>query len=147
MIQLPKDFKEFLRLLEDEGVRYLLIGGYAVGCHGYPRPTGDMDIWIDPSPDNATRCAMAVRAFGMADPEVTPRIFSEERRIIRMGMPPLRIEIHTAISGVDFAACYERRVRTEVDGVPLNLISRNDLKANKRASARHRDFDDLENLG
>ena len=53
MIQLPRDFKEFLKLLEDEGVRYLLIGGYAVGCHGYPRPTGDMDIWIESSPDNA----------------------------------------------------------------------------------------------
>jgi len=146
MIQLPRDFKEFLKLLEDEGVRYLLIGGYAVGCHGYPRPTGDMDIWIESSPDNAARCVRVFKRFGVDVQELSAELFLADHGIVRIGVPPLRIEIHTGISGVEFEECYPRRQKDNLDGQQVNLISYNDLKENKRASGRLRDLDDLANL-
>src|ERR1035437_9666181 len=97
-IELPSDFKEFLKLLNDKEVRYLLIGGYAVGYHGYPRATSDMDIWIDLHPDNAVRVVTALQEFGFNLPELKPEIFSKENAIIRMGIPPMRLEISTGIA-------------------------------------------------
>src|SRR5262245_18805081 len=95
---LPPDFKEFLRLLNSNNVEYLLIGGYAVNYHGYPRATVDMDVWIAMDPQNAERVAAAVRAFGFRD--TTAREFLQPHKIVRMGVPPLRLEILTTISGV-----------------------------------------------
>lgn len=100
--ELPFDFKEFLRLLNENDVRYLLIGGYAVGYHGYPRATNDMDVWIAIHPDNAQRVVDALKEFGFDHPELTPGLFLQENKIIRMGHPPMRLEISTGISGVEF---------------------------------------------
>jgi len=143
---LPNDFKEFLKLLNDADVQYLLVGGYAVGYHGYPRATADMDIWVAVAPDNATKLVDVFRQFGMQDPKLTAELFQESGRIIRMGMPPLRIEVLTQIDGVDFSECYQARVKAVIDGQKVNLISRRDLVRNKRAAARHKDLADLENL-
>ena len=137
MMQLPADFKEFLRLLNSHRVEYLLIGGYAVGFHGYARPTGDMDIWVAVNPQNAVRLADALRAFGFRAGDISTDLFAEPGKIIRMGIPPIRLEIITAISGVEFAACYARRVAAMIDGAPVNIIGLDDLKINKRASGRH----------
>jgi hypothetical protein len=145
-IQLPPDFKEFLRLLEAHGVEYLLIGGYAVGYHGYPRATVDMDIWVAIHPSNAEKIVAVLREFGFDPPDLAPQLFLQEWQIIRMGTPPVRIEIATTISGVDFAECYAQRVEDELDGVPVRLISRDQLKRNKKASGRHQDLADLEHL-
>ncbi|MBS3933052.1 MAG: nucleotidyltransferase [Truepera sp.] len=144
--QLPPDFKEFLRLLNSKGVEYLLIGGYAVGYHGYPRATGDMDIWIAMTRSNAERVVAVLQEFGFNMPEVSVELFLEENRAIRMGVPPVRIEVITTISGVDFNECYAKRLRDIIDGVEVNIIDLADLKANKRASGRAKDIDDLENL-
>jgi len=133
-------------LLGDEGVRYLLIGGYAVGYYGYPRATADMDVWVEASEDNAAKCAAALEKFGMTTPDLDAALFLEEHRIIRMGEPPLRIEMHTGISGVNFAACYARRQCVDWHGIEVSLIGLDDLKANKRASGRHVDLADLEHL-
>ena len=145
-IELPKDFREFLRLLSAHGVEYLLIGGYAVGYHGYPRATNDLDIWIALSRENAERAAAVLRAFGFGTPELTPDLLLERKRVIRMGVSPLRIEILNTISGVDFAECFARRVTDELDGVPVDLIGLDDLKKNKKAAGRFKDLNDLENL-
>ena len=145
MIQLPPDFKEFLRLLNSSKVEYLVIGGYAVNYHGFPRATGDLDIWIAIHPENAKRLERVMGEFGFA--EATTEVFLEERKIIRMGVPPVRLEILTSISGVTFEACYARRLQTELDGVPVNLIHLDDLKLNKEASGRLKDRLDLEQLG
>ena len=145
-ITLPLDFKEFLRLLNDNGVEYLLIGGYAVGYHGYPRATGDIDVWVAISPDNAERLVHALEAFGFGAPDLAADLFLTPDKIVRMGMPPMRIEISTGISGVDFAECYVDRVKAELDGVPVNIISLRYLKINKRTSGRYKDLNDLENL-
>jgi len=145
-IELPPDFKEFLRLLNAHKVEYLLIGGYAVGYHGYPRATHDMDIWIPIHPNNAKRVVAALRDFGFDMSELSPDLFLQDRRIVRMGVPPLRIEITTAISGVRFKECYAKRVTAIMDGVKVKLINLRHLKINKKASGRHKDLDDLEHL-
>jgi len=146
MIHLPPDFKEFLRLLNAHQVEYLLIGGYAVGYHGYPRATVDMDIWIAMHPDNADRIVAVLKEFGFDPPELSPDMFLKERQIIRLGVPPVRIEIATTISGVNFSECYAERVTDVLDDVEVNLISLKHIKANKKASGRHQDLADLENL-
>ena len=145
-ITLPPDFKEFLRLLDANRVEYLLIGGYAVGYHGYPRATQDMDVWIAVYPENAVRMVNTMREFGFDVPELTPDLFLGKDTIVRMGVPPLRIEVATAISGVSFADCHAARIMDEIDGVPVAIISLPDLKTNKQASGQHRDLDDLEHL-
>ena len=143
---LPPDFKEFLRLLNDHSVEYLLIGGYAVAYHGYPRATGDMDIWVAMNPGNARRIVAVLRQFGFDVPQLSTDTFLAERKVVRMGVPPIRIEIMTTVSGVSFAECYADRVVAELDGVAVNLIGLEDLKRNKKASGRHKDLNDLENL-
>jgi len=143
---LPPDFKEFLQLLSLKQVEYLLVGGYAVGYHGYPRSTADMDIWISINPLNAERVVAVLQEFGLAVPELSEELFLEENRVVRMGLPPFRIGIITTISGVSFEECFAQRVIDTIDGVAVNLISLPHLKANKQASGRFRDLNDLENL-
>ncbi len=92
-IELHPDFRDFLRLLNSHRVEYLVVGGYAVGYHGYPRATGDLDIWIALSEDNAERTAKTLHDFGMSEREVTKDLFTQENKVIRMGVPPVRIEV------------------------------------------------------
>jgi predicted nucleotidyltransferase len=147
MIRIPADFKEFLRLLRSNGVKYLLVGGYAVAVHGYPRSTVDMDIWIEQETENANRAVRALEEFGFGTPDLTPALLLEPKRMLRMGVVPYMLEILTSISGVDFASCYESRITRMVDGVEIDLISLDDLKKNKAASGRLKDLDDLNHLG
>lgn len=144
--ELPGDFKEFLSLLRSHGVEYLLIGGYAVIYHGFPRATGDMDIWIAMNPENARRMVDTLRDFGFDTPELSPALFLQDNSMVRMGNVPLRIEILTRISGVGFDDCYRNRIVDEMDGVEVSVISLRDLLANKRASGRHKDLMDVEEL-
>jgi len=146
MIHLPPDFKEFLKLLNAKQVEYLLIGGYAVGYHGYPRATADMDLWIAINQQNAEKVVAILREFGFNVPDLSTELFMKPNQIIRMGVPPVRIEIMTTISGVSFEECYPERVKDKLDGVEVNLISLRHLKINKKAFGRHKDLDDLENL-
>ncbi len=146
MIRLPPDFKEFLQLLNAHQIKYLLIGGYAVGYHGYPRATVDMDIWVAIHPQNAARIVAALKEFGFDLPDLDSSLFLEEGKVIRMGVPPMRLEIVTSISGVTFEECYADRVVDVVDETEVNLISLHHLKQNKLASGRYKDLNDLENL-
>jgi predicted nucleotidyltransferase len=146
MIKLHPDFKDFLRLLNFNKVRYLLVGGYAVGYYGYPRATGDMDIWIAVDYDNAEKTATTLIEFGMSQKEVTKELFLEQNKVVRMGFSPVRIEIITGASGVVFEECYSRRKTVAIDDIEINILSLEDLKINKQASGRHKDLDDLEHL-
>ena len=143
---LPNDFKEFLRLLNETGVEYLLIGGYAVGYHGYPRTTADMDIWVANTPGNAAKVVSVFHQFGMNDSSLTVDLFQQPNKVIRMGVAPMRIEVLTEIDGVTFSECYAARESVEIDGQLVQLISLPHLRKNKRASGRHKDLDDLEHL-
>jgi len=147
MTRLPNDFKEFLRSLNSHGVEYLLVGGYAVGYYGYPRATADMDIWVSPAPENAGRVLATLRSFGFDQPDLTTELLSRENQLVRMGVPPLRIEILTSVTGITFDQAFPHRTTVDLDGVPALLISLEDLKTNKRAISRHKDLDDLEHLG
>jgi hypothetical protein len=145
-IELPPDFSEFLRLLDAKGVEYLLIGGYAVAYHGYPRSTQDMDVWVAISPQNASRLVQALREFGFESPQLDDELFLKQDSIVRMGVPPMRIEIATSISGVSFDECYRARIVEDFEEVPVSIISLKHLKKNKQSAGRHRDLDDLEHL-
>jgi predicted nucleotidyltransferase len=147
MIQLPPDFREFLKLLNEHKVKYLLIGGYAVSYYGYPRSTADMDIWVAIEPKNADNLVAVLREFGFDVPSLESSLFLNEDKVIRMGLPPLRIELLTTISGVNFDECYSERVVSIIDGVEVNIISLKHLKINKKASGRYKDLDDLDHLG
>jgi predicted nucleotidyltransferase len=145
-IQLLPDFKEFLKLLNDHGVKYLLIGGFAVAYHGYPRSTGDLDIWVAMDLDNAVKIVAVLEAFGFRGTGISTDLFLEPTKVTRMGYPPVRIEILTSISGVDFADAYEKHVVDDLDGISVPLIGLEHLKDNKRASGRPKDLSDLEKL-
>lgn len=145
-VHLPPDFKEFFRWFEEHGVEYLLVGGYAVGYHGYPRATMDLDVWIAATAENAGRVVAALTDFGFGGDMLNESMFVVPDQIIRMGLPPMRIEILTSIDGVEFAEAYRQRIDDELDGVPVRLISLHHLKQNKRAAGRPKDLADLAEL-
>lgn len=145
-ISLPPDFKEFLKLLNSHQVEYLVIGGYAVAYHGYPRATADIDVWIATDPINTQKVVTVLRELGFDLPGLSPELFQKPEQIIRMGVPPIRIEIATSISGVEFAECYRTRVIDLLDDVEVDLINLENLKLNKKAAGRNKDLADLDNL-
>ena len=144
MTRLLPDFREFLASLNDNAVKYLVIGGYAVGHYGYVRPTGDIDIWVARDPANAQKLAKVIVDFGFSGVDETT--FTHPSQIIRMGVPPVQIEISTFIDGVEFEDCYAARTLEEFDGIAVPIIGLNDLRINKRASGRLKDLSDLEHL-
>ena len=135
-----------MKSLSSHGVEYLLIGGYAVGFHGYPRATADLDVWVSISPKNAARIVDALKEFGFGTPDLKPSLFLLEDKVVRMGVPPLRIDILTSIGGVQFHDCFERRQVISIGDLELPVISLADLKANKKATGRLQDLTDLEHL-
>lgn len=146
MIEFPRDFKEFLKLLNSKQIEYLIIGGYAVGFYGYPRATGDLDIWVPVNEKNALKMAEALRQFGFDFPDVNKDIFLKEKKVIRMGVPPMRLEILTSIDGVQFKECFQNRVIADFVDFTANFISKDDLLTNKRASGRPQDIVDCDKL-
>lgn len=144
--QLPPDFSTFLRSLNEADVDYLLIGGYAVGYHGYARVTGDIDVWVRQSPENADRLIEALRSFGFDLPSLVPDLFLVDGRIVRMGLPPNRIESMTSVSGLTFADAWAHRETSDWDGLPVPVLSLADLRANETASGRPKDLADLDAL-
>ena len=145
-IHLPQDFKEFFQSFNQHEVEYLLVGGYAVGYHGYPRATMDIDVWVASNPENARRVVAALEDFGFGGKALVEELFLESDQVVRMGLPPMRIEILTSISGVDFEDAYSQKIDDVLDEVPVKLISLHHLKANKVAAARAKDLADLEEL-
>jgi predicted nucleotidyltransferase len=143
---LNQDFKEFVQSLNDNQVKYLVIGGYAVALHGYPRYTKDIDIWIEMTPDNATKMLQALEQFGFASLNLQAEDFTTPDQVIQLGYPPNRIDLITTPDGVDFATCYVSRLQVDIDGVLVNFIDLENLKLNKQASGRLQDLADLENL-
>jgi predicted nucleotidyltransferase len=146
MIPLARDFSDFIRLLNARRVKYLLVGGYAVAYHGYPRATGDLDIFIELSERNARAMVKVFAGFGFDVSELTPDFFMDKGQVVRLGEEPLRLEIINDISGVTFSECYKNRVKAVMGGCRMNFIDLPDLMENKRASGRAKDLADLEYL-
>ena len=117
-----------------------------MGTTGGPRATMGIDVWIAPTPENAQKVVAALEDFGFGSDVLVPQLFLQQDKIFRMGLPPMRIEILTSISGVDFPEVYEKRIEDELDGIPVKLINLHYLKLNKKVAARAKDIADLEEL-
>nr|WP_242052174.1 DUF6036 family nucleotidyltransferase [Phormidium sp. FACHB-1136] len=141
-----QDFKEFIQSLNDNQVNYLVIGGYAVALHGYPRYTKDIDIWVEMTPENAANMLKALDQFGFASLNLQAEDFLTPDQVIQLGYPPSRIDLITTPDGVDFSTCYTNRLTVEIDGIAVDFIDLENLKRNKSASGRLQDLADLENL-
>ena len=141
-----QDFREFIELLIKNKAEYLVVGGYAVGIHGHPRYTGDLDIWLNATPPNAERILKSVNEFGFSSFKLTQADFTKPGNVIQLGYPPLRIDLLTEIDGVTFNECFNNRKEVELDNLTVNFIGYHDLLKNKEKSGRPRDMDDLDRL-
>lgn len=143
---LNEDFKDMLCALLDENVEFLIIGAYALAAHGLPRATGDIVIWVMPSPENASAVIRALTKFGASLQEIHARDFEAEGTIFQIGVPPRRIDIVTEVSGLHFSEALEGSVLLELAGFDVRIPSVEDLIVNKKASGRPKDLIDVEVL-
>ena len=140
------EFKEFLKLLEQNHVEYLVVGGYAVSYHGYVRPTADFDIWVAPTVENAKKVFRVLGEFGFPTANMTETSLAEIGVGVRTGVPPLRLEVITFADGLEFFAAYKNRIRANMDGIEVDMLSLDDLKINKQTVGRNKDLADLDHL-
>lgn len=142
-MELDRDFKEFLACLVAHEVRFLVVGGYAVALHGHPRYTGDLDVWVWTDAENAAGLLSALADFGFGSVGLSSADFTEPNRVVQLGYPPVRIDLLTSIDGVDFEACFARRVDVVIGQLSVPFIALEDLRRNKAASGRPQDRADL----
>jgi hypothetical protein len=145
-MQLEKDLREFVELLNALNVRYMVVGAFAVAYHGYPRFTADIDLFIERSPENAERLVQAIEQFGFGDLNLSIEDFLQEDQVIQLGIAPSRIDLLTFLSGVDFQEAWATCEHGEINGLKVPFISKEMLKRNKAASGRTQDLLDLEHL-
>ena len=142
--QLPVDFKEFIKCLNDNKVRYLLVGGWAIGVYGNPRATKDIDFLVAVDNKNIEQLLKALLEFGA--PPVRGEVLREKGNVFRMGSPPIQIDVINEADGIDFDDCYARQKIISVENIEISVISKADLIENKRSSGRLRDLADVEFL-
>ena len=145
-MKLDKDFNEFVELFVANGVRFLIVGGYALAAHGYPRATDDFDAWVWANSENAEKIVECLAEFGFGSLNLTTDDFTTLDRVVQLGYPPYRIDIITSISGVEFENAWANRWVIDVDGMQVPFIGRDDLLTNKRATGRPKDLLDVEYL-
>lgn len=145
-MKLQKDLREFIALMNSHGAEYLVVGAHAVALYGYPRYTGDIDLWLRRSPENAARISAALGEFGFAGVGIGRDDLLREEHVVALGQPPNRIDLLTDISGVDFERAWSSRTEGDLDGLPVSFISREHLIENKRAAARIKDLADVDQL-
>jgi hypothetical protein len=143
---MEQDFKEFIASLNANKVQYLVVGGYAVAFHGVPRYTKDLDIWINPTEENAARIISALNDFGFASLNIQIEDLIVPDQTIQFGYPPIRIDLLTSIDGVEFSDCYPLKTVVEDSDISIDVIDLENLKKNKKASGRSQDIADLEHL-
>lgn len=140
---LNPDYRDMLSALSEEGVEFLLIGAFALAAHGLPRATGDIDIWVRPSGENAERVWRALRRFGAPTQDLTAGDLAAPDMVFQIGVAPRRIDLLTSIDGVSFDEAWPQRAMVEVEGLRLPVIGRAHLSQNKRAAGRPKDLADL----
>lgn len=143
---LNPDYRDILSVFESGKVEYLLVGAYAMAVHGQPRATGDIDLWVRPSSENADRVIEALREFGAPMSDVAPEDFVASDTVLQIGVTPRRIDILTSIDGIAFEDAWRGRMVTEIEGIAISVISRDHLIQNKRALGRKQDLADIEKL-
>ena len=142
-----QDFLDLLRAFTDRNVRFLVVGAYALAVHGRPRATGDLDVWVDPTPENAPNVMAALEQFGAPTAQVRTADFSRPGIVFQMGLPPVRIDVLTELSGLTFSEAWSTRTRAAFGPVTADVIGRDAFIKNKRATGRARDLGDIEALG
>ena len=145
-MELDKDFKEFIELLNEHEVKYLVIGGYAVNFHGYPRYTKDIDFWFWMNEPNIEKLIKAIIEFGFGGLQLSSEDFMNPENIVQLGYEPYRIDLLVDIEGIDFKECYDRRTDAELDGVEVQFLSLEDLIMTKKKAGRLQDLADAEQL-
>jgi len=147
IMEVQKDYKELLELFSARKVEYMIAGSYALAFYGAPRFTGDIDILVRPSPENARRILSALSDFGFGSLDITVEDFQKPNKVVQLGVPPVRIDIITSITGVTWEAADKGKTAGAYGGVPVFFLGRDQYKANKRAVGRKKDLADLEALG
>lgn len=145
-MRVEKDFKEFIGSLNSNNIRYLIVGSFALSYYAEPRYTKDIDILIDPTPDNADRLISAIRGFGFTDIELGSRDFMEPEQVIQLGVAPVRIDLLTSLKGIPFAGAWDRRTIGRYGDIPAFFISKQDLIDHKKLVGRKQDLADIEKL-
>lgn len=143
-----RDYRDLFAACNDHEVRFLVVGAYAVTFHARPRFTKDLDVWVDPSPQNACRVVSALRSFGapLDAQGITAHDFQQTGIVYQIGLAPNRIDVLTSVDGLDFAPCWQRRVAARYGDVAVAYLSREDLIRNKRAVGRPQDLEDVRAL-
>ena len=145
-MEIQPDFKELLALFNEHKVEFLIVGGFALAFHGAPRFTGDLDVLVRPQPENARRALAALAAFGFNLPWLTADDFQAPDKVVQLGLPPVRIDLMTSISGVTWEEVVAHKVEGILGDIPVSYIGRDQFIANKRASGRKKDLADIEAL-
>lgn len=145
-IDLARDFRDLLQAFIDRDVRFLVVGAYALAILGRPRATGDLDVWIENTPENAARAHAALGEFGAPLHDLTLEDLARPGTVFQIGLAPLRIDVLTQLTGVEFGPAFVRRIEAEFEGVRVPVIGREDFLANKRATGRAKDLADAEQL-
>ena len=146
-MEIQPDFRDLLKLFSDHEVEFLIVGGYALAFHGAPRFTGDLDLFIRPSPSNARRVLDALNEFGFSFPNLTQDDFQNPDKVIQLGVPPIRIDLITSISGVSWDDAESHKVAGRYGDVSVAYLGRAEFVQNKHATGRKKDLADLEALG
>jgi hypothetical protein len=146
-MEVQKDFRELLALFNKHKVEYVIVGGYALAFHGAPRYTGDIDILIHPDTANAQRILAALDEFGFGSVELTAADFQKPENVIQLGVPPVRVDIITSLTGVSWEDAYAGRIQGKYADTPVYYIGREQFISNKRAVGRKKDLADIEALG
>jgi len=145
-MQSYSDFEEMLLAFNAAGVKYLVVGAYAVAVYARPRATGDIDLWVETTAENALRVFQALAAFGAPLDRVDEQTFTEPEIIFQIGVPPIRVDVMTSIDGVAFEDAWPNRVPSVIGSIPVAVIGREELVRNKSATGRAKDLADLELL-
>ena len=143
---LNEDYKEMLQILLNNEVKFLIVGAYAMGAHGYPRATGDFDIWVEASTKNSKKIYKSLSEFGAPLSDITEKTFAEEGIFFQIGVAPRRIDIITHIDGVIFKEAYQTKETIEIEGLRTPFISKENLIKNKQSTGRKKDKLDADNL-
>ncbi len=145
-MSLNADLREFIELLNSRGVEYVIVGAHSLAFHGRPRYTGDLDLLVRPSHENAAKLVSLLRDFGFEKEDFAEADFTVPEQMIQLGRAPNRIDLLTSISGVTIADAFDAKISTELEGLPVFVLSKELLIRNKRAVGRPQDVADLESL-
>jgi len=146
-MEIQPDFKELLEWFNARKVEFLVVGGYALAFHGAPRYTGDLDLFVRPNEENARRVLEALKAFGFGSLDLRLEDFSTPNKVVQLGLPPVRIDLITSVSGVSWERAFRGSVEGHYGGAPVRYMGRREFIANKKAMGRHKDLADVEALG